>query len=132
MGATANLLVLVVSLDLESQLARIHLDQFGAHRTCLLGWLRNACVHLEAAGSVRPPGKLSLDAGTLHQDDHRWRGQPPSSPNNVGVEMSSLGHSRLFGPTLGLSGLLSTPDTYQQDLQAVSSGGEQDMKTTRS
>jgi len=35
MGAVANLLALVVSV--ESQLARIHLDQLGA-----LGWLRNA------------------------------------------------------------------------------------------
>jgi hypothetical protein len=40
MGAVANLLVLVVSL--ESQLARIHLDQLGGTVTCLLGWLRNA------------------------------------------------------------------------------------------
>src|SRR5436305_13834473 len=31
-GAIANLLVLVVSFGLESQLARIHLDQLGVHR----------------------------------------------------------------------------------------------------
>jgi hypothetical protein len=32
MGAIANLLILVVCLDLKSQLAPIHLEQFGAHR----------------------------------------------------------------------------------------------------
>jgi hypothetical protein len=35
MGAIANLLILVVCLDLKSQLAPIHLEQFGAHRHLL-------------------------------------------------------------------------------------------------
>jgi len=47
------------------------------------------------------------------------------------VQMSEMGHSRLFGLALGVSGLLLTPDTFQWNLWAVSRGGEHDMKTTR-
>src|SRR5215211_829825 len=78
-SAFANLLVLVVRLDLEAKLATVHLEQFGAHRH-LLAFRRGAevfYVHLEAHGGV-PFGEMrlhGLDAGTLHQADHRWRGQ---------------------------------------------------------
>src|ERR1700747_2261660 len=79
MGAIANLLILVVCLDLKSQLAPIHLEQLGAHRHLLAFWGGSEMldVHLEADGGV-PFGQIclyGLDAGTLHQPDHRWRGQ---------------------------------------------------------
>jgi hypothetical protein len=58
MGAIANLLVLVVSFDLESQLARIHLDQLGVHRPNELfdrGQIHNqiiAAVHSQCRSRV--------------------------------------------------------------------------------
>src|SRR5215472_17737304 len=54
MGAIANLLVLVVCLDLESQLAPIHLEQLGAHRhlLALRGGSEMLDMHLEADGGV--------------------------------------------------------------------------------
>src|SRR5437016_2807744 len=77
-GAIANLLLLVVRLDLESKLTPINLEQLGAHRDLLAFWGRSEMldVHLEADGGV-PFGQIclhGLDAGTLHQPDHRWRG----------------------------------------------------------
>src|SRR6516165_1160941 len=79
MGAFANLLVLVLGLNLEPKLAPIHLEQLGAHRHFLAFWGGSEMldVHLEADGGV-PLGQIclyGLDAGTLHQPDHRWRGQ---------------------------------------------------------
>src|SRR5436853_2431518 len=79
MSAFADLLVLVVRLDLEAEFAAIHLEQFGAYRH-LLAFRRGAevlDVDLEAHGGV-PFGKMRLhrlDAGALHQADHRGRGQ---------------------------------------------------------
>src|SRR5580700_3433537 len=79
MSAFANLLVLVVRLDLEAEFATIHLEQLGAYRD-LLAFGRGAemlDVHLEAYGGV-PLGEMrldGLDAGTLHQTDHRGSGQ---------------------------------------------------------
>jgi hypothetical protein len=54
MGAIANLLVFVVSFDLESQLARIHLDQLGVHRHLLAFWGGSEMLdmNLEADGGV--------------------------------------------------------------------------------
>src|SRR6476619_1097476 len=79
MGAFADLLVLVVRLDLEAKLAAIHLEQLGAH--ChLLAFRRGPemlDVHLEAHGGVSF-GEMcldGLDAGAFHQPDHRWCGQ---------------------------------------------------------
>src|SRR5258708_9772590 len=85
MSAFANLLVLVVRLDLEAEFATIHLEQFSAYRH-LLAFRRGAevlDVHLEAYGGV-PFGEMRLygrDAGTLHQTDHRWRGQDAVAPH---------------------------------------------------
>src|SRR5258708_21546267 len=79
MRAFADLLVLVVRLDLESQFATIDLEQFGAYRH-LLAFRRGAevlDVHLEAYGGG-PFGAMrlhGLDAGPLHQADPRWSGQ---------------------------------------------------------
>ena len=43
MGAIANLLILVVRLDLESELAPINLEQLGAHRHLLAFWGGSKC-----------------------------------------------------------------------------------------
>ena len=111
MGAVANLLVLAVSL--ESQLARIHLDQLGAHRHLPLGVAPKCLTCTSKPTVVCPPGKISLDAGTLHKGDHRWRGQHDASQQS-GVSKCAIWVIRVFfGPTLGVSGLLSTPDTFQ-------------------
>src|SRR5262245_57397933 len=79
MGAIANLLILVVRLDLESELVPINLEQLGTHRHLLAFWssAKMLDVDLEADGGV-PFGQIclyGLDAGALHQPDHRWRGQ---------------------------------------------------------
>src|ERR1041384_4887678 len=60
-SAFANLLVLVVRLDLEAKLAAIDLEQLGAHRH-LLAFRRGPevfYVHLEAHGGV-PFGEMRL------------------------------------------------------------------------
>src|SRR5260370_20090360 len=85
MSALADLLGLVGRLDLEAEFATIHLEQLGAYRH-LLAFRRGAemlDVHLEAYGGV-PFGEMrldGLDAGTLHQADHRWSGQYAVAPH---------------------------------------------------
>ena len=77
-GTIPNLLVLIVGFNLEAELATIDFEQFGPYRD-LLAFRRGAevlDVHLEAYGGV-PFGEMrlhGLDAGPLHQTDHRWRG----------------------------------------------------------
>ena len=82
-GAVANLLVLVVRL--ESQLARIHLDQLGAHRHLPFGVAPKCLTCASKTTVVCPSGKISLDAGTLHKGDHRWRGQHTVASQQSGV-----------------------------------------------
>src|SRR5215470_14941638 len=86
MRALANLLVLVVCLDLEAELATVDLQQLGAHRE-LLALRRGAevlDVDLKADGSV-PFGQMclhGLDARALHQADH-GRGGEHALPSHV-------------------------------------------------
>src|SRR5258708_5538957 len=85
MRAFADLLVLVVRLDLEAEFATVDLEQFGAYRH-LLAFRRGAevlDVHLEADGGV-PFGEMrlyGLDAGALHQTDHIGSGQYAVAPH---------------------------------------------------
>src|SRR5215475_13648578 len=79
MGPFANLLGLIVCLDLEAKLATIDLEELGANRNLLAFRCRAEVldVDLEADGGV-PLGQMrlySLDARALHQPDHRRGGQ---------------------------------------------------------
>src|SRR5262249_3055037 len=139
MGTLANLLILVVGLDLEPELAAFDLEKLGADRD-LLAFRRGAevlDVDLKADGSV-PFGQLRLyrfDACALHQSYHGGGGEHALSSHVLDDELvidrrddlpfkpwceTAFGHD--FSPSVKLAAIF-VPLAHAPDETAVDGNG---------